>query len=412
MKNLLSKQYLLLAFTNFSSIGIALITNILITTILSENDFGSYRYIINLITMIVSLTNLGVYYSTARLLTNANKNREKELYGATFSIMSIISISVGIILFVILRIIDSYLTNVRFEIYLALPFIFTVMLQRMFMSILKGSNKIFDICLQTLIPQLILVLLYSIIKLFKISNLSFMIALFIYVFSFSVTHIITIFRLKISPIVGLKKEFKNIYYEQKNNGFEIYKGSLLAVFTADLLNVIIGTVSTKASFASYSLALSFSTPILQIPAMMGIVNFKKNARRDNICKKDITKTIILSIITYILLNLGIHTLFPLVYKSLYLEVPKYVILLSLGYVLHGMGDYINNFLNAHGKGIDIKKSSIYTGIFQLIFSIIMIPKFEIMGLIFTRLLTSLIYLLCMIYAYIKLTKNHRNMEYN
>lgn len=399
MKNKATKQYIILFLTNFGSIGLAFISNIIITSFLTESNYGTYKYVINLITMIVSLTNFGIYYSTARLLTNSNKHREKDLYGATISIMTFISIVVGSILFFTMMMIDKYIYIINREIFYAFPLIFTVMFQRSFMYMLKGSNKILDMCIQTVMPQIILLMIYSYLKVIGITDISFEHSLIAYTISFLMTHMITIFRLKIKPIKGIKKELKNILYEQKKNGFEIYKGSLLSVFTADILNVIIGTVSLKADYGAYSLALSFSGPILQIPSIMGTISFKKNANLDKLSKKEIFTTFIISFISYIILNIGIYIIIPLVYKGQYTMVPLYTLFLSGGYILHGFGDYFNSFLNSHGMGTYIKKGAIISGVIQVIFAAILVPTYSIWGLVISRILSSLGYFSCMLYSY-------------
>ena len=401
MKRNGASQYLMLTTTNFSSIGLALITNIIITSLLSESDYGSYKYVLNIIIMIVSLTNLGVYYSTARLLTKSDVDRERALYGATISIMFFIYLVVGIMLFIVISISNKFTKVTNNELMLAIPLVYTIMFQRTFMYMLKGSNKIFDMCIQTIMPQMILIIVYVVIALCGLKTISFENAIFIYAISFSLTHIFTILRLKVVINKRTIKEIKNIINEQKTNGFEIYKGSLFAVFTADMLNVIIGTISSKSSYGAYSLALSFSTPIMQIPSIMGIIRFKKNASSEKLDSKEIKVTSIISIICYSVLNIGLYILFPIIYKGKYEIVPVYTLFLSLGYILHGMGDYLNNFLNSKGRGKEIKKGSVYCGIVQVLLAYLLVPLYGIPGVIVARIVSSTIYFISMILGYYK-----------
>ncbi|WP_017413607.1 lipopolysaccharide biosynthesis protein [Clostridium tunisiense] len=404
-----AKQYSMLTISNFGTMLLAFITNILMTNMLNETEYGSYRYIINIITMIVSFVNFGVYYSTARLLTSTSEHREKNLYGATVTIVLVISFLAGIIIFGGYFIVSIFVKDIDKLFLYALPLIFTVMLQRTFIYMLKGSNKIYDISLQTILPQILILSSYIILWIAKVKNVSFVLSLTVYAIAFLVTDLITIYRLKINLLSGIKKEAANIFREQRHNGFEIYKGSLLSVFAADVLNVAIGSISLKAEYAIYALSLSLSTPIIQIPATMGIIHFKKNANSKKLAKKEIIMTFLLSIIAYIGLNLVMLFFFPIVYGQRYSGTIMYVSILSMGYLFHGIGDYFNHFLNAHGKGSNIKKGSYICGITQVLLAVALMPVFQIWGLVISRVISSLAYFLVMFTSYIQFVKSTKGI---
>ncbi|QVK17154.1 oligosaccharide flippase family protein [Mycoplasmatota bacterium] len=404
LKNKKVQQYGLLTVANFGTMFFAFITNILMTSLLTENDYGTYRYIINTIIMIVSFSNLGIYYSTARLLTNANKERERDLYGATIAMMFFISVFVAVVIFVVYKIITCFFHNIDPTFLYALPLIYTVMIQRTFIYMLKGSNKIFDVSLQTILPQILMLTIYSFVFIINFKHMNFLTSLCIYACVFIITDFITIARLRIRFLTGIKKETKNIYSEQKRNGFEIYKGSLLAVFSADALNVIIGSITMKAHYAVYTLALSFSSPILQIPAIMGVIQFKKYANTNKLDKKEIGITVIIGLLAYLGLNIIMLMFFPIVYKDRYLGTPSFVLALSLGYLFHGFGDYFNNFLNAHGEGSSIKKGAYFSGITQIVLAALLVPYLELWGLAISRITASFVYFIIMLQRYHRVSR--------
>jgi O-antigen/teichoic acid export membrane protein len=399
------KQYSILAISNIGTLGIAFLSNILVTQILTEADYGSYKYILNIITMVVSFANLGIYYSTARLLTKANEEETKELYGATISLMLIITILSATIVGIGYLIV--YIFNPIKDIYIlvALPFIYTVMLQRTFVSMLKGSNRINDLAIQTFIPQVLILLIYGLIF---ISNeniqMQYIQAVVIYGLVFAMTHIFTIIRLKVKLVYGIKTKFKDIITEQKQNGFQIYKGSLVGVFTADFLSVIVGTISKKSEFATYALATSLSAPILQIPAMLGVVLYKKNALSKKIKKKQLYFTFLMTLGMCTIWIVVIHVLFPIIYKDRFAGTVEYTIFLTIRYSIHGLGDYFNNFLSGQGLGSKIKIASIIGGVTQLLLAALFIPWLEIKGLVISQTVSSIVYFVCMFYFYLKYIK--------
>lgn len=395
----LTKQYSLLTITNFLVLIIAFVTNIVITRSLTETEYGAYRYVISTITMLVSFLNFGLYYSSARLLTKADSKKESKLYAGTIQLFIAIIFLAGLILYFGYQLVTMFvpITN-RLFLY-ALPLVYTIMLQRTFIYMLKGSNRIFDVALQTILPHFVVLLLYILFDQLNVVEINLLISLIIYGLAYLFTNFITIYRLKIPVFNKSFIEIKEIFSEQKSTGAEIYKGSLLSVFSGDLLNVIVGSIVLKADYAVYTLALSLSAPLLQIPATMGIIQFKKNANVKKINSREIMLTLILTIVAYFVMNLGIQLLFPIVYNNSYHGTRQYILVISLGYVFHGLGDYFNHYLNARGMGRSIKYGAYLTGISHVILAIVFIPKLGIWGLVLSRIGSSILYFIVMIVSY-------------
>jgi len=270
---------------------------------------------------------------------------------------------------------------------------------------LRGSSRIIDISLQNIAPQFLALAIYIYIGFGTNYDLNYKLALLIYGIAYAVTHIFTIFRLQVLVIDGFKKQLKPLFVENKNNGFNVYKGSLFGVLTSDILYVIVGALVSKSAFGMFALALSLSTPIQQIPATMGTVFFKNNSLKSSLSKQNIFFTVFFSLFSLLIMNIGIQYLFPVLFPNGYLDAVPYTIILSCGFMLHGLGDYFNQFISSHGFGKLIKKGAYISGITQVITALTFIPLLGIWGLVLARISTSIVYCICMIAFYNKVTKS-------
>ena len=81
----------------------------------------------------------------------------------------------------------------------------------------------------------------------------------------------------------------------------------------------------------------------------------------------------------------------------------YASILAFGTSFHGFGDMFNRFLGSHGRGKEIRNSAIACGITSIAGYLILVYYFGIYGAIATRITGSLVYLLCMVYYYLRTT---------
>lgn len=279
-KNKTSRQYSLLLFSNFCSIAISFILNLVITRLLNVSQFGEYKYIVSIISMFTAFFNFGIYYSSARLLISKKNN--SQIYGATLLLNFFIYVTVVILVFLMKLLLGDAMND---SFMYGAVLLFTLFFQRTFTYMLRGTNKIKDIAFQTLAPNAIAVIIYFFLLIFYSNTASLFIVLLIYGASYLLADLLTIKRIKAVLNKDSLDYVKLILKEQRDNGFQIYKGSLFSVFTGDLMNVIVGSLVGSMEYAFYSLAVSLSTMITQIPSIMGVISFKKNAELSYIEKK-------------------------------------------------------------------------------------------------------------------------------
>jgi len=395
-------QFSSLLFSNYSLVVISFIISILMTETMSETDFGYYRYALTIITMCVSLINFGYHYSSARLIAVKEENEGQAIMSVTTIVMFVISVGFSLVALLILYIINLKITPVDTVAFWAVSLVFALLLQQMFKTILKGNNRINDIIIQTSLPSVIILITYLIIWI-NDYKLDFKTALTVYGATHIVIHCITWIRLKLYIPVNFIEVFKVLINENKTNGFQLYKGAIAGVFIADLLTVIVGATVDKALFGMYSLALSLSAPITTIPHTMATIKYKENANSQKLQTKNIVFTVMISIIGLIVLNIGVNVLFPVFYSDRYNGALDYLLICSFTFLVHGFGDYFNQFCAAHGLGKNLKFGAYFTGGTQLIFTIFLTPIWGLWGLIIAKFISSTVYFCCMFVNYVRFT---------
>ena len=167
-------------------------------------------------------------------------------------------------------------------------------------------------------------------------------------------------------------------------------GIFLGIFNAD---------NQEVGF--YSLALTVTSPLATLPAIIGTTYFKKFASQPKIPDKVMNYSILLTAGTCLLFILFIKPLVSLFYSESYSVVGTYASWLAIGYSIHGLGDMINRYLGSHGEGKAIRNSSIANGTFKIIGFTLIVYLFNTNGAIATIIICDVIYLLSLVYYYRK-----------
>lgn len=150
---------------------------------------------------------------------------------------------------------------------------------------------------------------------------------------------------RLSPI------FRTLNKENKSYGLQLYYGSLAMVATNYIAGItlsLFGTDNTTVGF--FTLALTITTPLQMLPAIIGTAYFKQFATQPRIPHKVFQNTILLASATCILFILLIKPLVSFLYSEPYSIVSTYASWMAVGFSIHGVGDMINRYLGSHGQG--------------------------------------------------------------
>lgn len=409
MKSIYVKRYILLLFSQCLNFGTALFNSILLTTMLSKEDYGMYKYGQSFLNMIAVFAQLGIPFSASRLLIRCETEaQEQKVIGITERLMLGISICFSLISYLGVICIQGMGGSVNSAIHYGIPAIFLIVLQQANLAMLQGTGKARGISVQTFMPPMIILVSLLISWSCFHGKIVFRHAWFIFCSAYLATHILTLFITKASLTSRCNEVFRDIKIELKKSGKNIYIGSLIGVASSYCIELILGYISGMEEYAVYSLALSLATALQTVPSAMGTVMFKRNANEERIAAKNIAITFFISGIAYVCFVVAIYTVSPVIFGDSYAGMKQMASILGIATVFYGLGDFFNRFISANGFGTYIQVGALLTGISNIAFSFILIRNWEVQGIITAKLVSGIIYLATMIYFYIKTVKGKRS----
>jgi O-antigen/teichoic acid export membrane protein len=389
--------------SSFIVIGLGFAISIFNTRILGKEAFGDFKFIETVFRFLASLVSIGVFVSITRMLAIAKNKEYKHNLIGFFLLALVIASFVGIILLIIF----SYLEPIWFSNNLGGIFrkysilIFAVLGNIALIEILKGLNKIYTLSILNTVPAI----LYLIIAyIYNLNNALYLEEILLLSYGLQFIFIIAII-FKLKPKINLNKNIiKEVINENNTNGKPIYFGSLAGVATAQIAGFSLSYYIDNTQVGFFTLAMTVCSPLIMIPSVLGTVLFKKFANLNFIPKKVVIFSILATILALIVFYIFIDKVFLLFYSDDFTPVIGISKLLIFSFLLHGLGDLINRFLGAQGKGRLLRNSAFMVGIVNVLGYTLLVKYFGITGAIVTKILASGTYLIMMYYYYSKFTK--------
>ncbi len=367
---------------------------------MSQETFGTYRYAVNLLNTVVVFAAIGVPITASRvLLAKPDASSMKPVYGFAVRTTLLTSLASSAAVFlVMLGLQRAGLLAPAPGLMLAIPLVYTLALQGLFVTMFQGSNRIGDISLQTLLPPV--GLLTGVLLLGSLRGpLSIVEVLVLFGVVYTAVHLLTILRLRIPALRPTAPELRDeLKTEHRANGWPIYLGSLIGVASSYVINVVLGAFSGMSDYALFGLALSLSAPMQFIPSVMGTIQFRRNARAGRMSPRNIAGTIGLTVTALAAYLLVVGFVLPF-YPDAYAGALTFIIVLSSYYAMIGLGDYFNRFVLAHGHGRLINLGAVVSGLCNLAFSLLGMYLAGIPGAVVARAVSGIVYLVFMVLAY-------------
>lgn len=398
------KQVLLLYLTSLVGVFLGVGVSVLNTRSLSVFDYGDVRYVNNIISFIGSLLLFGYFVSGSRLLAlSPNKEVSRKIYGAlTIVLLCAICLNVVAMFFCYLVHLEWFNHNVAYLFLLSMPVCAAPLLLSFVNTSFQGDNRIGSIALARLLPSLLYLVVGSMI--YSMYGTSASIMLLLQNGIAVIVYVILIVLIK-PNFHGIRKSLYGLQEENKRYGFPVYIGSVAAVSLNYLAGITLGVFnSNNALVGFYTLALTVTSPLAMLPAIVGTVYFKSFAHKDRIERKVLRDTIFISVVTLLLFIVLIYPIVNVLYDKTYSSVAAIASFLAIGTTVHGIGDMFNRFLGAHGRGKDLRNGAILCGVIILLGNIVFVYFWDINGAILTKILSSSVYAAAMVLCYLKFRK--------
>lgn len=392
-----------LATATYGAAGMALLTSVVLTRAMSPEEFGSYRYVMAVIGFMAIVANLGLPYSAARLLTQLGPKDQPRTIAASLQLL-LAALSVVALLLLGFAVSTRAVLDVSPLLVLAAALLWTTALQRHFMYMLRGLGRPREIAIQTISPPMILLLLSGALAL-SVTEVPLGATLTATGFAYLLTHLWTTTRMCVWGERRLSGERAELIRVQRGTGFPIYKGALISVGVAELIVVLGGAHIGDRDFGAFSLALSLAAPVATLPTVAGMVQFRRFGTQGHMPRR------LLWSATYYSGLLGFFgvcagwIVFPLVFPSDFEDARLMFPLLAVGFLFHGLGDYLNQFLQAQGDGLRIKRAAYAIGLVNVLVGVGTIPFLGAWALVATKVAGSTSYA-----AFMLVLTKRRNRE--
>lgn len=390
-------QVIILYACTLFGILFGVLSSIVNTRFLDPADYGDVRYVQNIINFIASLLLFGYFLSGSRLLALSHDEQySQRIRGAMCVILVVSSL---VLVFSCVGCIIGHINkpNIANLFLISLPVCFYPLLLNYVNTTAQGDNHIGRLSIARLVPSFVYVPIgYFFYKHYG-ATAELMIILQWGIYTIILFFVIISTKPKFKE---LKPVFKDLIAENRSYGMQLYIGSLVMCATNYIAGITIGLFNpdnTEVGF--YTLALTVTSPLATLPAIIGTTYFKQFALQNKIPSNVMRYTIGITIISCLGFIAIIRPLVTLLYSESYSPVGMYAMVLAIGFSVHGVGDMINRYLGSHGQGKSIKNASIANGVFKVFGYTVLVYFFSTFGALVTTIACDFIYtiVLCVYY---------------
>ena len=297
---------------------LGIIVSVMNTRFLGPEAFGDYKFIHSVYTFFSIILAFGFLVTVSKLLADKKNDKiRKELIGSSFVISSIIGIIFVTAIFAFAFVQKSFFAKDLSALFMMLsPLFFFIPFLRGFENIYQGENRIYELAIFRIAPQVFYIII--VLFLYKFNMINLQTALITQLSIFGLVVLSSICFLKPS-FKNLKNTIKLILHENRLYGFNVYIGSVVGVASTQLgpLAISFFSDSSNIDVGFFSLALTITMPLALIPTVVGTTMFKEFANKNEISKKATQSTILISV-----LSLGI---FALLVKPLIIVLLKLIL---------------------------------------------------------------------------------------
>lgn len=409
------KQVTSLFAVNIVVIPLSIVSNIFITRFLGPVAFGDFRFLFYVFSLGMVLFTFGFYQAGNRaIVLNSDKHKTRELYGSMLVVLS----GLFVVMFIFLMIyafVDNNITEkgLRSTLIMLIPFSWIFLLTNYFEVLFQADNKISLLAKSRLYPKILFfiatLILYLVFGDYNGDRLRMIWILFLAAHIIGFGYIV----FKVNPaFTSLRPRLDEIFHYNKTYGFNVYIGTIFNVAMTSLTGLLISYFGVNnAGVGFYGLALTISEPLNFIPNVIATTHYKDFASRKNIEGRLTKITIGVSVLALVLCWLLVGPFIRIFYGAEFVPVIYLTFIVSSGVIFHGMGDYYNRFLGAHGQGKALRNSAILVGIIILICNFTLIPLFGQDGAAITRVISGVAYLACMYWFYRRLVRSLARKEF-
>jgi len=397
------KQVFVLYASTVLGLFCSLLASIVNTDAISPSDYGDVRYVQNFIQMISWVLLFGYFLSGSRMLAlSEDEIYRRRVRGCLCLILMVCSLTLVVCTFITgcfhSKATESWLFMA------SLPVCFYPLFINYLNTTAQGDNHIYRLSVARLLPQLLYVVVAYVVFRHCKATSALMILLQWGIYSVILVLIIASTH---PSFRDLRPVFKELNRQNRSYGLLLYYGSIALVATSYFGGITLGWFNgnnTEVGF--YTLAVTLTTPLSYLPAIVGTAYFRKFAHQSSIPAKVMRGTLLLTALSCIAFVVLIHPFIRL-YKADYQVVATYASWLCVSFCVHGIGDMFNRYLGSHGQGRPIMISSFVCGAIKVGGFFGLVYLWNVEGALLAQFLSSCAYCLMLYYYYRKGVRMHQ-----
>lgn len=406
LKNKKIRQILTLYGSMIIGIILGVGVSVLNTRILGAETFGDFKFIQSVYSFFTIIISFGYIVTATKLLAEKkNEAIRKELLGVSV----IVTVILGII-FVVTMILFAFfqksffVTDLSKTFLFLAPLFFFVPFTLSFENVLQGENRIYELSIFRILPQILYIGAITVLYRFGIISLNTVVIIQLLSFGFASMAMIYVLKPKFS---NLKSAYNLVLKENNKYGFQVYLGSIIGVASTQFGPIAISFFSkSNIDVGFYSLALTITMPLALIPTVVGTSMFKEFANRTEIPSKATKATILISLISLIIFLFIVKPVIILLYSVEFLKAVELAYIVAVGQIFHGFGNYYNRFLGSKGQGVFLRNGAIFVGIANILGFVFIVPFFGAEGAAYTKLSSGIVFIASMLFYYNKFKRKN------
>ena len=402
-----AKQTLTLYASQMLLAILGMVTSSLNARILGAKDYGILAFFFTITGFSILFFRFGFFSSIGLLLAQEkDKNKERELIGASILIGLLVGISYSLFIFISSFFIDSiFRTSINHILRIFSPILVILPFQMLIPQIGRGTNEIYHLAWFNIIPRCLYIIGVVSILLLGLIQIKVSTLILINLISTFVGFTVIIYNFK--PLFNnLKENLKKICQKNKEYGIHLYWGQIADQSTYNLDGIFITYFVNTTQLGFYSLARAITSPMVMLSQSLSTSLFKDFASRERIPEKVIQLNFLWLLVGTTGLALLGRFIVVLLFTDKFLPVVPLILPLALAAFFQGMYQPYG-FLAAKGEGKWIRNVAYAEAISNIIGNVFLIYFFGAFGAAVASAISKFVHWMMLKYYYKKFLSKRR-----
>lgn len=390
-------------FSHVFTVFMAFLITLLFTNWMEPEIYGKYKYATNILLTLPTFFGFGIHFCVSRIVAEDKADESHPVVPISILLMLMVGflISAGLLIITAIQSATGFGGNsaeTLDSIRVVFPFLFVFTIKMLISQLYQGTGKIYQLSAYSAIQYAIVIAGVS-IQYVVLQHITFKYCILLFIISHFFVQVPSLWRGFRKGLRGVRVNANRLFYDIKDFGLKIYLSSISTAGASGLIGLISGSIYGYEEYGYYALAISLAQFFTVISSSMAVVTFRKNVNAQYLSRSDLAFMYISNIIIYAVFSISINWLFGVFFLPKYMQAVLYLRILGVSYVISGMVVFYNRFFIARKLSHVILKNSLRVSVVNIVFSIILIPKFQILGLTIASALASIYNLLQYILAY-------------